>query len=123
MLEESQQLFIDILESMPPDVRLFIQSPHEEVLSMIENMPHKKEGAFYVINLSNDSIKQSLSQAVLEDEIEQFMQNVEVRTSSNAVIFKGYDGMEYGEITNTMELPDNLQKHVVSETLIVARDW
>lgn len=122
MITETQQLFIDILRLMPFEADLLIQSPHEEVLSVLENIEHTKSEVFNTIRLSREN-RQKLVYEIIYNDIEEYMQSIQIKIGDQ-LLFEGYDGLEYGTFSREFQLPTEfLEKYTPKEMISISNEW
>ena len=122
MIADTQQLFIDILRLVPFEADLLIQSPHEEVLSVLEDIEHTKGEVFNTIKLSKEN-RQKLVYEVIYNDIEEYMQSIQIKIGDQ-LLFEGYDGMEYGTFSKEFHLPPEfLEKYTPKEMVSISNEW
>ena len=122
MITDTQQLFIDILRLMPFEADLLIQSPHEEVLSVLEDIEHTKDGVFNTIRLSREN-RQRLVYEVIYNDIEEYMQSIQIKIGDQ-LLFEGYDGLEYGTFSREFQLPTEfLEEYTPKEMVSISNEW
>lgn len=121
-MEETQRYFIDVLKIAPDNSICYIQSPHIEILSVINTLNPKKEGPFMIVIL-NKTNREKLIKATLENHIEEFIHHIEIKYA-NELIFEGDDGMEYGEISKRIQLPSKfIYNYVNKDMCLISKDW
>lgn len=121
-MDETQEYFIDILKLAPINSDCYVQSPHDEILNVLNNLGAKNEPVYKVIKLTDEN-KEKLIQATFHKHIEEFIQSMEIRFNDK-LFFEGYDGMEYGTISNTITLPGwFLDKYVRAEMCNISNEW
>jgi hypothetical protein len=122
MIADTQQLFIDILRLMPFEADLLIQSPHEEVLSVLEDIEHTKGEVFNTVRLSREN-RQKLIYEVIYNDIEEYMQSIQIKIGDQ-LLFEGYDGLEYGTFSREFQLPSEfLEEYTPKKMVSISNEW
>jgi hypothetical protein len=122
MLDQSKNFFIDVLNLVPIDSLLLIQTPHKEALDILDNLVVESNDVYKVVPLTETN-RTILLNASKDQDIQHFFQSIAVRYKAT-LIFEGYDGMEYGLISKNFSLPDDFkQKYVKGDMCGISKDW
>jgi len=107
-----QQYFIDIIGLMPEQAILYIQAPSLEYEPIL-NIMHETIYPYYRSISLEGKNRALLLNAVKEYSIQEYFQSLEI-WNSGVCIFKGYDGVEIGDISKEIELPESFtQKYIL----------
>lgn len=123
MMTETQQFILEILEFIPVDESvLIVQSPHEEVLSVLRVIVDNKKNDFETIKFSKKNRK-ILIEEIKDNGIEEYIHRLEVLIKDKK-IFEGYDGMEYGMFSKEFNLPKEFkEKYTKMDMCMISEDW
>lgn len=122
MMTESQSYTIDILKILPNEASCFIQAPNLEDSEILTLMQDTQFEYYKVIKLTDANKKKLIEKVAAQNIIEDF-QSLEIRYN-NQLLFEGYDSMEYGTISKTVELPIwFIDKYLKREMFTVSKDW
>jgi hypothetical protein len=70
-----------------------------------------------------DQNKTILKRLIIDEAIEEDFHSLEIK-SNEKLLFKGYDGMEYGTISKTLPLTNSFIKNFIeTEMCFVSDDW
>ncbi len=124
MIVDTQQFFIDTLRLIPfENATILIQSPHEEVLSVLDKMEFKEEGSAFKSIQLNRRNREIFIFEIVYNGIEEYMQSLEIRIG-NTKVFEGYDGMEYGMFSKDFILPEDFKEEYTQKDMcMVSKDW
>jgi hypothetical protein len=121
-MDETQKYFIDVLKIVPTNSFIYIQSPHNEILSVLNSMKPRKDGVYTVVQLTNQN-RDLLIEATKEKHIQDFIHSLEIRFEDK-LIFEGWDGMDYGEISKTIPLTQEFMKNYIEgQMCIISSSW
>jgi len=123
MMTETQQFILEILEFIPVDESvLIVQSPHEEVLSVLRIIVDNKKNDFETIKFSKKNRK-ILIEEIKDNGIEEYIHRLEVLIKDKKV-FEGYDGMEYAMFSKEFNLPKEFkEKYTKMDMCMISEDW
>lgn len=121
-MTETQKFFIDVLKLMPIDISLYIQSPHEEVLGVLNEIGCTQEDVYHVVSM-NDEVLGFLIEKVIEGSIEEFIHSIQIK-KGNELLFEGYDGLEYGVFSKEITIPNDFKRtYEANGMLLISNEW
>lgn len=121
-MTDTQKFFIDVLKLMPSDISLYIQSPHEEVTEVLNEIGCTQENVYKVVSLNEESLA-FLIASVLQGSIEEYIHCIQIKQENN-LLFEGYDGLEYGVFSKEIVIPDDFKEtHEANEMFLVSNEW
>ena len=121
-MTETQSYTIDIIKLVPDNAILFIQAPSNETpdfLQLLEQSPYQ----YYKQVILSPQNKKALIDLISTQEVQMDFQSIEIRLN-NMLLFEGYDGMEYGTISKTVDLTEDFRKNYLkTEMFHVSSEW
>jgi len=121
-MTNQQSFFIAVLNLMPNGAKIFIQAPSMDTESFLLIMKDSEYDYFKTIDLTPENRKillKEISKSEAQDEI----QRIEIRFNNN-LLFEGFDGVEFGTISNSINLPENfISKYFEGHIITVSKDW
>lgn len=121
-MTQGQSYITDLFSIFPSGAICYIQAPdlnNPEILNLMlpTTFEYYKELKLTELN------KEKLMAAVVKENIESDFQSIEIRVDDK-LLFAGYDGMEYGIISKTLELPVwFIEKYANSEMYSISKEW
>ena len=117
------QIYItDVLNLVPDEALCFIQAPDIEVPDFLHLMAPSSYEYYKQLNLSNAN-KKLLIELVKKENIQEDFQSIEIKFN-DLLLFKGYDGMEYGTISKNLILSDKfVEDYINHDMCIVSNEW
>ncbi|MGC4128200.1 MAG: hypothetical protein QM564_01275 [Bergeyella sp.] len=95
---------IDLLDILPEDIDCFIQAPSLENI-VIKEMLQDTEYDYYKLLKLNNTNKKIFIKQELETSFSMHIQNIKIN-KDRVLLFEGYDGVEYGSISQNICIPD-----------------
>jgi hypothetical protein len=121
-MTNNQTLCIDVLSLMPNGSICFIQAPTLENLKILQLMRPSPFAYFREITL-NEISKRIIKEEVIINYIQEDFQSIEIRFN-NKLLFEGYDGIEYGLISKSINLPTwFINRHIKTENCGISQKW
>jgi hypothetical protein len=121
-MSENQAFCIDIINLVPIGSTCFIQAPNLENSKILNLMTPSKYAYYREIKLTELN-KKILIEEILSNNIQEEFQSIEIKVN-NKLLFEGYDGMEFGVITNTIVLPNwFVDKHIKTDMCAISEEW
>jgi len=121
-MTETQAFFVDIINLVPDNSICYVQAPsleNSELLALLSESPYK----YYKQVILSPSNKSLFCKIVSKEGVEIYFQSIEIKFN-NDLLFKGYDGMDYGTISKRIELPaEFVNTHFPKEMYNVSQDW
>ena len=102
-MSEKRSFLLDVINILPEDIDCYFQAPSLDDESILSLMQTTQFDYYKVISLSGLN-KTRFIQRIKEADIESYFHSVEIKLN-NQLLFEGYDGVEYGTISNTVKLP------------------
>jgi len=121
-MTENQSFCIDIISLLPIGSTCFIQAPHFENSKILNLMTPSKFVYYSQIKLTELN-KKFLREEMISNNIQEEFQSIEIRFN-NKLLFEGFDGMEFGLISNTIVLPNwFIDKHIKTDKCAISQEW
>lgn len=115
-------LLIDLLSILPDEVVCYIQAPSLEN-DVLQKMMVDSEFDYYQLVRLNKVNKQLFIDAILIDSTIAHFQNIQIRSNGN-LLFQGYDGIDYGILSNSVTIPEWFaQAYVVTGDCMISKEW
>ncbi|MDX2045231.1 MAG: hypothetical protein SFU87_00500 [Chitinophagaceae bacterium] len=121
-MTESQSYIIDVLNLVPDNSVCYIQAPSIENMEFINLMKESPFEYFKQLALNPEN-KKILIRLIETENVEDFFHNIEIRYN-NQLLFEGYDGMEFGTVSKTLQLPGSFkEKYIRGLMCVVSNEW
>lgn len=121
MEQVENSFLIDILNILPKKVECFIQSPSLEN-AIIQEMFQSTDFDYYKVIYLDETNKDIFIRQELETSFSMYIQSIEIKEKGE-VLFKGYDGVEYGTISKKIFIPEWFREKYIPDTCVVSFDW
>ncbi|RYZ86114.1 MAG: hypothetical protein EOP04_14505 [Proteobacteria bacterium] len=119
-MTKAQQFILDVIQIVPDHILCWVQAPSLEntlFLSIFSD-----SGSWYRELLLSDLGKSKFSQLVEQPDVLDYFQSLEISVERK-IIFKAYDGMEFGQFHKSVNLPvDFTAKYGEDEYLMAPFD-
>lgn len=102
-MDNSLSFLIDIINIMPEGSNFYVQAPSLEDKETLDLMS-PSEYEYYKVLKPKYPDKRKFIGRISKANVERFFQSVEIRFNSK-LLFKGWDAIEFGEISKTVILP------------------
>src|SRR5688572_5643889 len=102
-MNERYNFFLDVLNILPNPIECYIQAPSLDdnfILSQFEDT----EYPYYKLFKFNNQTTDEFIKRVINNNVLHYFQSMEIRQKNN-LLFKGYDGIEFGEISKNINVP------------------
>lgn len=120
-MDTSNSLLFDVINILPEGVDCEIQAPSLEDEVLLHLM-RKTEFEDHPIKLEGENKKVFLERIKCHP-VEEFFNRVEIKLC-NKTLFEGYDGVEFGVISKTIELPNwFIDKYIKKDLCIISNEW
>jgi len=121
-MTETQSYIIDIIRILPNEASCFIQAPNLSNSEILTLMSPTKFEYYKEIKLT-EANKKKMIENIMTKNIEEDFQSIEIKYK-NQLLFEGYDGMEYGIISKTFELPIwFVDKYIKNDMCSISKEW
>ena len=121
-MRETLQFIIDLIEIIPNNSICHIQAPSVDESEFLEILDNSKYSWARQIILNSEN-KNKLKNLLLKIELEDQFQTVTIE-KENEKLFEGYDGMEIGEISKNLIIPEWFkEKYIETEYCILSQNW
>jgi hypothetical protein len=121
-MTDSQSFTIDTLKIVPDDSVCHIQAPSLEVAQILEVL-EPSDFQFYKQIKLTQSNKKLLIKLITSYDIVTYFHQLEIK-QNNLRIFIAHDGMEIGEISKSIFIPDWFRiKYINTDICIVSQEW
>ena len=115
-------LLVDLLAILPEEVECYIQAPSLEN-DVIQKMMTDTEFDYYQLVRLNKSNKKPFIEAVMIGEVVNYFHSMEIKADGK-LLFEGYDGIEFGILSNTIIIPEWFtQTYVLTGDCTVSTEW
>ena len=119
-LMKEDNLLYDILNILPEEIECFLQAPNLEneiILTMMVDCEYDYYGLVRV----NKANRSNFVNEGLIRSISAYIQNVQIRRDG-ALLFEGYDGVEFGIISKEIGIPKWFQVKYVPDTCAISTE-
>lgn len=121
-MDENNSLLLDVISILPDGVDCYIQAPSledEVILGLMSPTQHE-----YYKSIKLEGVnKEVFLQRVKNNPIEEYFHSVEIKLDDK-LLFEGYDGIEFGTISNTIKLPEWFrEKYIKAEMCNISNEW
>jgi hypothetical protein len=121
-MNENNSLLLDVINILPDGIDCYIQAPSLEDKTILGLMSLTEHAYYKSVKLEGNNKKVFLQQ-VKEHPIEEYFQSIEIKFDGK-LLFVGYDGIEFGIISNTIKLPEwFVDKYVKAEMCNISNEW
>ena len=121
-MDLERDFFIDVLNILPQNVKCFIQAPSLEN-EAIQGMIIKSEYEYFELIPINEPNKSLFIKEILAHPIVNYINSVEIRLD-NKLLFEGYDGIEYGILSNSVKIPQwFIDKYASEDMYMISNEW
>lgn len=117
-----QDFFIDVLKIMPENSVCYLQAPNLSSTALLSKLS-PSEFEYYLL-LKLDTINRLLIiDCVLSENVQEDIQMIEIKYN-NKLLFQGFDGVEYGTISNKLKLTDDfIHKYINNDLCNISMEW
>lgn len=117
-----QSLLLDVITILPNEIDCYIQAPSLEDDVILSLMNTTKNDYYKCIKLTGPA-KDIFMERIVNFQIEGYFQSIEIRLNEK-LLFEGYDGVEFGIISNTIRIPQwFVNKYLKTGMCSTAKDW
>lgn len=121
MNTEKANMFLDLLKILPLNLECYIQAPSLEN-DYIKSIAKKTVWGFYnLVIINKENIDLIISQEV-KTSFSIYIQRIEIK-KNNLPLFEGFDGMEYGFISNKIIIPEWFRNLYIPDACNISADW
>ena len=121
-MSETRSLLLDVINILPENIDCYIQAPSLDDEVTLSLMQTTQFDYYKVINLNGQN-KERFIQRIKEADVESYFHSVEIKLNSQ-LLFEGHDGVEFGTISNTVNLPQWFIDNYVTDGLCaVSNTW
>lgn len=121
-MEQLENSFlIDVLKILPEKVECFIQSPSLDN-EIIQEMFQNTDFDYYKLIFLDETNKDKFLKQELETAFSIYIQNIEIK-GNGVLLFKGYDGVEFGTISKKISIPEWFKEKYIPDTCMISSDW
>lgn len=123
-MDNNESFFVDILKIVPLDIDCYISTSNNIEDNVIKGMLNSVEGldfdTFISLNKNNITV---FEERLRISSIVEYFDHLEIRKNTR-LLFRGYDGIESGTISNTIEVPKWFkEKYKLNWDYSVSSDW
>jgi hypothetical protein len=109
-MEQSKNKFlIDVLNILPEEVECFIQAPSLDN-NIVNDMLKNSDYDYYKLLRLDKVSKDKFIRQELETSFSIYIQSIEIK-KNGILLFEGFDGVEFGMISQKVLLPGWFKKH------------
>jgi len=116
-----KSFFVDLLSILPENIDCFIQAPSLEN-TVIEKMLQDSEYGYYKLLQLNSANRDTFVNQEEETLFSVYIQNIQIR-KEGVLLFEGFDGVEYGTISNKVQVPDYFKVKYIPDTCMISSEW
>lgn len=121
-MTNTQSYLIEIVNLVPDDSIFYVQAPSCDHINYIKLVTNSKFPYYNQVTLTLSN-KKSLIDLIVNDNIVDYFQSIEIRLNE-VLLFEGYDGMEYGTISQNLRLTETfIHNFIKKDMCIVSTDW
>lgn len=121
-MREELEFLIDTIEIVPNNSICHVQAPNIKNTDFHELCEKSKYNWAQQIVLNSEN-KEKFKNLLLRSEIEGQFHNIIIE-EEEVKIFEGFDGMEIGEVSKTLNLPNwYLDKYIKTKYCNIAKNW
>jgi hypothetical protein len=121
-MTHEQKFIIAVVNLLPDSSILYVQAPSLESPFFLDLFQESSLLYYRQLELT-DINKKTFGDFLRSELIVSFFQSCEVRYYGK-LLFRGYDGMEIGEISRSIDLPADFKRIFVdSETCVISAEW
>lgn len=121
-MNEDNSLLLDVISILPDGVNCYIQAPSLEdeiVLSLMSSTKHE----YYKCIKLEGADKDVFLHRLKNYPIEEYFHSIEIKLDDK-LLFEGYDGVEFGTISNTIKVPEWFtDKYFKAEMYNISNKW
>ncbi len=123
-MDNNESFFVDVLKIVPSDIDCYISTSNkiddDIVTGMLNNVESQDFDNFISLNENNITVFMERLQMSL---IVEYFDCLEIRQNTK-LLFRGYDGVESGTISNTIEVPNWFkEKYKLNWDYSISSDW
>ncbi|WP_418264584.1 hypothetical protein [Flavobacterium faecale] len=117
-----KDFFIDTLKIMPENSICYLQAPNLSSKLLLRVLQDSEYEYYLKIKLDNLNRK-LLINCILSENIQEDLQSIEIK-KDDELLFEGFDGVEYGTISNKLKLTeDYIKKYINDDFCNISNDW
>jgi hypothetical protein len=121
-MDDSKKYLKDVLLLMPKEAVLYIYTTDDDFAAKIDALSFEVSGMDFKIDLAQNDLGQIL-EIIDKEDLPDYIQQCEIKLGDK-ILFKGYDSMEFGEISNTFVLPEIFRTNYLNNDLCqLAPSW
>lgn len=120
-MEQESNFLVAVLNILPEKVECFIQAPSLDNI-IIEGMLQNSAYDYYKLLRLDEASKDRFIQQELETSFGMYIQNIEIR-ENGALLFKGFDGVEYGTLSKKLFIPEWFKEKYMPDTCLISSEW
>ena len=122
-MTEEQQFCIDVLEIVPDNSVFYVQVPSSKDAKFLKIVNDSQKYDWAKEVALNQQTKTLLKSLIAESLIVEEFNSVTIEHNEHR-IFEGWDGMEIGEVSKTLILPNWFEeKYIASGYCILSASW
>lgn len=122
-MENNEMFFVDVLRIFPDELDCFIGTYDIDDSIALSLMNDINDSIFDKYIHLNQQNKNLFIERLTKATIVEYFQVLEIKKDS-FLLFRGYDGIESGSISNTIIIPDWFkQKYKENWTYTISKDW
>lgn len=121
-MEQAENNFlIDILSILPKKIECFIQAPSLDN-NIIQEMLQNSDYEYYKLLQLDEGKKEKFIIQELETSFGMYIQKIEIK-ENGILLFEGFDGVEYGTISNKVSIPKWFKERYIPDTCLISTHW
>ncbi len=121
MTQLENSFLINLLKILPEEVDCFIQAPSLDN-EVIQAMFQKTKFDYFNLICLNEISKGKFLEQELKTSFSIYIQNIEIMKNGH-LLFKGYDGVEYGIISKEIPIPKWFKEKYIPDTCLISSEW
>lgn len=117
----SNFFFIDILKIFPDDISCYIQAPtlaNKVIEDLFENI---EDNHLKVLHFDK-SIKNIIVRQEIETSFSEYIIRIQIK-ANGILVFEGYDGIEFGVISQKVNIPKWFENLYIPDDCIISSEW
>ncbi len=121
MLLPANFFFIDLLKIFPDDIICYMQAPCLEN-PVIQNLWKDSDYDHNKYLQFDQSVKNIIIRQEIETSFSEYINRMQIRIKG-ILVFEGFDGIEYGVISQMVNIPKWFADLYVPETCMISSKW
>jgi len=118
----NKNMLIDTVILLPEVIDCYLQAPSLDNIRISNLMQDSKFDYFKLFTLNSET-KKILIDEIKSCRVDRYFSRIELR-ENDKLLFEGFDGCEYGNISNAIKLPSwFIEEYISNGTCRISGDW